>query len=123
MSLKDLEPLQPSSPFYPPFIPTGSEIPPLQGKGVKNNSVVLNTATGQLLVTQAMEIPIGATIIYYTVQNVGQNAESCPPFNPYVKISDISYSSGTGNMTWYVNWDGLAGSNRPIYLCSVYYYL
>ncbi len=123
MSLKDLEPLQPTSPFYPSFIPTGQEIPPLQIKAIRNNATVLNTPAGQIQVTQNMGIPLGANIVYFTVQNVAQNAVSVPPFNPYIKTSDIDYSSVTGDMTWYIDWDTLAGTNRPVYLCSVYYYL
>lgn len=123
MSIKDLAPLQPISPFYPSFIPTGQEIPPLQVKAIRNSATVLSTATGQTQVTQAMGIPLGATIIYFTVQNIGQNTVSVPPFTPYIKISDINYSSITDDMTWYIDWDSLVANNTPVYLCSVYYYL
>lgn len=123
MSIKDLEPLQPTSPFYPTFIPTGNEIPPLLIKAIRNNATNLTTPAGQIQVTQDMGLSPTANIVYFTVQNVGQNAFSVPPFYPYIKISDVDYSSATGDMTWYVNWDGLTASNRPVYLCSVYYYL
>jgi len=123
MSIKDLEPLQPSSPFYPTFIPTGSETPTLLIKAIRNNATVLSTPAGQIQVTQDMGLPLTANIIYFTVQNVGQNSVSVPTFNPYIKISDVDYSSATGDMTWYIDWDSLVATNRPIYLCSVYYFL
>jgi hypothetical protein len=123
MSIKDLQPLQPTSPFYPPFIPTGQYIPVLLFKAIRNSATVLAIGSSQVLVTQVMGIPIGATIVYFTVQQLAQNAVSCPTFDPSVKFSDIDYDSSTGNMTWYINAVNLAGTNRPVCLCSVYYYL
>jgi hypothetical protein len=123
MSIKDLEPLQPSSPFYPSFIPTGQYIPVLVSKVIRNNATVLAIGSSQVLVTQAMGLPVGATVVYFTVQQVAQNAVSCPTFNPSIKFSDVNYSSGTGNMTWYLNAINLAATNRPVCLCTVYYYL
>jgi hypothetical protein len=123
MSIKDLQPLQPISPFYPPFIPTGNETPALVIKAIRNSATVLAVGSSQILVTQDMGLPLTATIIYYTVQQVAQNAVSCPTFDPSIKFSDISYSSSTGDMTWYINATNLAATNRPVCLCTVYYYL
>ena len=123
MSIKDLQPLQPTSPFYPTFIPTGSETPVLLSVTINNNSTVLAAGSSQVLKTQAMGIPLSATIIYFTVQQASQNVYSCPTFVPNVKFSDVSYSSNTGNMTWYLNGTNLVGTNRPVSVCSVYYYL
>lgn len=123
MSIKDLEPLQPTSPFYPTFIPTGQETPVLLIKAIRNSATVLAVGSSNVSVTQAMGLPLSATIVYFTVQQVAQNAVSCPTFNPSIKFSDISYSSGTGNMTWNINALNLAATNRPVCLCSVYYYL
>ena len=123
MSIKDLEPLQPTSPFYPSFIPTGSETPVLVSKVIRNNSTVLAIGSSNISVTQTMGIPLGATIVYFVVQQVAQNSVSCPTFNPSIKFSDISYSSATDNMTWNINALNLAATNRPVCLCSVYYYL
>jgi hypothetical protein len=122
MSIKDLQPLQPTSPFYPSFIPTGAETPTLVTKVIRNSSTVLAVGSSQILVTQDMGIPVGATIVYFTVQQVAQNAVSCPTFNPSINLSDINYSSVTGDMTWNINAVGLAGTNRPVCLCTVYYY-
>jgi len=123
MSIKDLEPLQPSSPFYPSFIPTGFEIPTLLVKAIRNNATILSTPAGQIQVTQAMGLLPTANIIYFTVQNVGQNTVSVPTFDPFIKISDVDYSSATDDMTWYIDWNSLVATNTPVYLCSVYYYL
>ena len=122
MSIKDLEPLQPTSPFYPSFIPTGSETPALIVKAIRNSATVLAIGSSQVLVTQDMSLPVGATVVYFTVQVVAQNAVSCPTFNPSIKLSDVNYSSGTGDMTWYINAVNLAATNRPVCLCTVYYF-
>ena len=122
MSIKDLQPLQPISPFYPSFIPTGSETPALQMKAFRNSSTVLAVGSSQVLVTQDMALPVGATVVYFTVQQVAQNAVSCPTFNPSIKFSDVDYSSVTGDITWYINAVNLAATNRPVCLCTVYYY-
>jgi len=122
MSIKDLEPLQPTSPFYPSFIPTGSETPVLLSKVIRNSATVLAIGSSNISVTQAMGIPLSATVVYFTVQQVAQNAVSCPTFNPSIKFSDVSYSSSTGNMTWNINALNLAATNRPVCLCSVYYF-
>jgi hypothetical protein len=123
MSIKDLEPLQPSSPFYPSFIPTGIEIPPLLVMAIRNSATILSTSSGQIQVTQAMGLPLTVNVVFFTVQNVGQNTVSVPIFNPFIKISDVDYSSVTDDMTWYIDWNSLASPNTPVYLCSVYYYL
>ena len=122
MSIKDLEPLQPTSPFYPSFIPTGAETPTLIVKAIRNSSTVLAVGSSQVFVTQDMALPVGATIVYFTVQQVAQNAVSCPTFNPSINLSDINYSSGTGDMTWNINAVNLAVTNRPVCLCTVYYF-
>jgi hypothetical protein len=122
MSIKDLQPLQPTSPFYPSFIPTGSETPALIVKAIRNSATVLAIGTSQILVTQDMGLSPTATIVYFTVQQVAQNAVSCPTFNPSIKFSDIDYDSSTGDMTWYINATNLAATNRPVCLCTVYYY-
>jgi len=122
MSIKDLQPLQPTSPFYPSFIPTGSETPALIVKAIRNSATVLAIGTSQILVTQDMGLSPTATIVYFTVQQVAQNAVSCPTFNPSIKFSDIDYDSSTGDMTWYINTTNLAATNRPVCLCTVYYY-
>jgi len=122
MSIKDLEPLQPTSPFYPSFIPTGSETPVLLSKVIRNSATVLAIGSSNISVTQAMGIPLSATVVYFTVQQVAQNAVSCPTFTPSIKFSDVNYSSSTGNMTWNINASSLAATNRPVCLCSVYYF-
>jgi len=123
MSLLDLQPLQPTSPFYPPFIATGNETPVLVSKVIRNNATVLAVGSSQILVTQDMGLPPTANIVYFTVQQVAQNAVSCPTFNPSIKFSDVSYDGTTGDMTWVINAVNLAATNRPVCLCSVYYYL
>jgi len=122
MSIKDLQPLQPISPFYPPFIPTGQETPVLLSKVIRNSSTVLAIGSSQILVTQDMGLSPTASIVYFTVQQVAQNAVSCPTFSPSIKFSDIDYDSGTGDMTWYINAVNLAATNRPVCLCTVYYF-
>jgi len=122
MSLKNLEPLVPVSPFYPPFIPTGSETPVLLTKTILNNTTVLAVGSSIIAKSQAMAIPLSATIIYFTVQQVGQNSFSCPSFVPSIKFADVAYSSATGNMTWDIIANALTATNRPNCLCTVYYY-
>jgi hypothetical protein len=122
MSIKDLEPLQPSSPFYPSFIPTGTETPALIVKAIRNSATVLTVGGGQIQVIQDMGLSPTATIVYYTVQVIAQNAISCPTFDPFIKLSDVEYSSVTGDMSWYINWDNLPATNRPVCLCTVYYF-
>jgi hypothetical protein len=123
MSIKDLQPLQPISPFYPPFIPTGQETPTLLMKAIRNSSTVLAIGNSQVLVVQDMGLSPTATIVYFTVQQVAQNAVSCPTFSPSIKFLDVNYDGTTGDMTWYIQALNLAVTNRPVCLCTVYYYL
>jgi hypothetical protein len=67
MSLKDLQNCEPISPFYPYFIPTGSEVTTLLTKTIVNSATNLNTASGELQVFQQMGIPLTANIVFLIV--------------------------------------------------------
>lgn len=122
MSIKGLEPLQPISPFYPEFVPTGQQVSTLISRSVVYSSDVLTIGSGQQLAAQIMSIPALANIAFFNVQLLDPKS-SCLPAAISVKISDTGYSSITDQMSWYFNWNGLLATERPNVVCTVFYYL
>jgi hypothetical protein len=123
MSLKDLAISEPISPFYPPFIPTGSEVGTLLTKTIVNSSTLLTVGGGELQVIQQMGIPLSANIVFFNCQCLAQSTVSVQPDAIFIKLADIDYSSATGELSWYFEWDGLVTTNRPNVVCTVLYFL
>ena len=121
MSLKDLGICEPISPFWPYFIPTGSEVSTLLSKTIVNSSTEL-TVSGELQVIQQMGIPPTANIVYYNCQCIAQTTVSVQPDPIFIKLADIDYSVSTGELSWYFEWDGLVAPNRPNVVCTVLYF-
>lgn len=124
MSIKDLEPLQPTSPFYPSFVPTGSEFSILFTKVQTYSASKLSAGiVSQISVSQPMGLPLGAIISFFTCQVLDQNGITVLSGSPAINISDVNYSSVSGNMTFDIGWKNLAQPERPNVVCSVFYYL
>jgi hypothetical protein len=122
MSIKGLEPLQPISPFYPEFIPTGQQSGALISKSVVYTESVLSVGSGQAQVSQVMGIPALANVSFFNVQLLDPQS-SCLPAAISVKISDTGYDQPSDTMSWYFNWNGLLATERPNVVCTVFYYL
>jgi hypothetical protein len=124
MSIKDLEPLNPTSPFYPTFVPNGSEVSVLFTKVMTYSASKLSAGiVSQISVTQPMFLPLGANISFFTCQVLDQNGITVLSGSPAINISDVNYSSVTGNMTFDIGWKNLAQPERPNIICTVFYYL
>jgi len=124
MSIKDLEPLQPTSPFYPSFVPTGSEFSILFTKVQTYSASKLNAGiVSQISVTQPMFLPLGAIVSFFTCQVLDQRGITVLSGSPAINISDVSYSTVTGNMTFDIGWKNLVQPERPNVVCTVFYYL
>ena len=121
MSLSDLQNCEPISPFYPYFIPTGSETTTLLTKTIVNSATNINTAGGELQVFQDMGIN-STNIVFFNCQIVAQTTVSVLPNPIYIKLADIDYSITTGDMSWYFEWNGLVADNRPNVVCTIYYF-
>jgi hypothetical protein len=122
MSLHDLQDCDPISPFWPYFIPAGSEVSTLLTKTIVNSSTLLTVGSGQLQVLQKMDIPPTANVVFYNCQCIAQTTVSVIPNAIYIKLSDIDYSTVSGELSWYFDWNGLIATNRPNVVCTVYYF-
>lgn len=123
MSIKDLEPLVPSSPFYPSFVPSGSEFSILFTKvQTYTNSKLGAGIVSQISVTQPMFLPLGAIVSFFTCQVLDQQGITVLSGSPAINISDVSYSSITGNMTFDIGWKNLTTPERPNVVCTIFYY-
>ena len=123
MSIKDLEPLVPSSPFYPSFVPSGSEFSILFTKvQTYTNSKLGAGIVSQISVTQPMFLPLGAIVSFFTCQVLDQQGITVLSGSPAINISDVSYSSITGNMTFDIGWKNLTAPERPNIVCTIFYY-
>jgi hypothetical protein len=123
MSLRDLQNCNPISPFWPYFIPTGSEVRTLLSKTIVNSSTLLTVGSGELQVIQQMGIPLTANIVFFNCQCIAQTTVSVLPNPTSIKLADIDYSGSTGELSWYYEWNGLVVDNRPNVVCTVYYFL
>jgi hypothetical protein len=124
MSIKDLEPLQPTSPFYPTFVPNGSEVSVLFTKVVTYSASKLNAGVvSQISITQPMGLSLSANISFFTCQVLDQNGITVLSGSPAINISDVNYSSVTGNMTFDIGWKNLVQPERPNVVCTIFYYL
>ena len=123
MSLKDLQNCEPTSPFYPYFIPTGQEVSLLLSKVFVNSSSELTIGAGTLQVFQAMDIPLTANVVYFNCQFLAQSAVSMYPAASSIHLADIDYSGATGNMSWFFEWGGLVANDRPNVVCTILYFL
>ena len=122
MSLKDLQICEPSSPFYPYFIPTGLEVSTLLSKVFVNSSTELTIGAGTLQVFQAMGIPLTANVVYFNCQFLASSVSLYPAASS-IHLADIDYSATSGNMSWFFEWGGLVANNRPNVVCTILYFL
>lgn len=124
MSIKDLEPLQPTSPFYPEFIPNGSEVSTLFTKVQTYSLDVLPASTPltQISAVQPMGLPVGAQVSFFICQMLDQNIITVLSGSPAINISDVSYSSVTDDMSFDINFQNLVADTRPSIICTVFYF-
>lgn len=123
MSIKDLEPLLPDSPFYPTFVPTGQQVSTLFTKVQTSSETKLAAGIiSSLQVTQPMDLPVGAIVSYFQCQVLDQNGITVLSGSPAINISDVNYSSVTGDMTFFIGWKNLVQPERPNIICTVFYF-